>query len=103
MSALGEAMRRRARTDRNQTEIVEALRAAGASVYSLAAVGDGIPDLLVGHAGKTALVEIKDGEQPPSKRQLTPDQLDWHAAWRGGTLAVVCDVESALRVLKVMV
>ena len=95
-------MRRRARTDRNQTEIVEALRAAGASVYSLAAVGDGIPDLLVGHAGKTALVEIKDGEQPPSKRQLTPDQLKWHGEWNGGTLAVVCDVESALRVLKVM-
>jgi len=102
VSALGEAVRRRARTDRNQTEIVEALRAAGASVYSLAAVGDGIPDLLCGFRGKTALIEVKDSQQPPSKRQLTPDQLDWHGSWRGGTLAVVCDVESALRVLKVM-
>ena len=80
MSALGEAMRRRARTDRNQTEIVEALRAAGASVYSLAAVGDGIPDLLCGFRGKTALIEVKDSQQPPSKRQLTPDQLEWHGS-----------------------
>lgn len=102
LSSLGEAVRRRARIDANQPEIVAALRAAGATVISLAACGDGIPDLLCGFRGKTALIEVKDSQQPPSKRQLTPDQLDWHAAWRGGTLAVVCDVESALRVLKVM-
>ena len=102
MSEVGEAMRRRARTDRNQTEIVAALRAAGASVYSLAAVGQGIPDLLVGYAGRTALVEVKDGSKPPSARQLTPDQQQWHQTWTGGTLAVVPDVEAALRVLAVM-
>ena len=102
MSEVGEAMRRRARIDANQPEIVAALRAAGATVISLAACGDGIPDLLCGFRGKTALIEVKDSQQPPSKRQLTPDQLDWHGSWRGGTLAVVCDVESALRVLKAM-
>lgn len=41
-------MRRAARTDANQTAIVEALRKCGASVQSLAAVGKGVPDLLVG-------------------------------------------------------
>ena len=95
-------MRRRAKVDKNQVAIVEALRRCGASVTSLAEVGRGVPDLLVGHAGKTALMEVKNSDLPPSARGLTLDQQIWHAEWRGGTLAVVCDVESALRVLKVM-
>ena len=95
-------MRRRAKVDKNQAEIVAAMRQRGASVTSMAELGKGVPDLLVGHAGRTALVEIKDGSLPPSARGLTIDQQIWHAEWRGGTLAVVCDVESALRVLKVM-
>jgi hypothetical protein len=61
-----------------------------------------VPDLLVGYNNKTALIEVKDGSKPPSARQLTPDQQEWHRKWNGGTLAVVCDVESALRVLSVM-
>ena len=81
---------------------MSALRSCGATVHSLATVGDGCPDLLVGWRGMTILFEVKDGSKPPSKRRLTQEQVDWHAAWRGGTLAVVCDVESALRVLKVM-
>lgn len=81
---------------------MSALRSCGAVVHSLASVGDGCPDLLVGWRGMTILFEVKDGSKPPSKRRLTQEQVDWHAAWRGGTLAVVCDVESALRVLKVM-
>jgi hypothetical protein len=28
--------------------------------------------------------------------------MKWHGQWKGGTLAVVCDVESALRVLGVI-
>lgn len=95
-------MRRAAKVDANQPAIVQALRNAGASVQSLAAIGDGCPDLLVGYASKTALLEIKDGSKVPSARGLTPDQLDWHANWHGGTLAVVMDVEGALRVLGVM-
>lgn len=95
-------MRRAAKIDGNQTAIVAALRAAGASVQSLAAVGDGVPDLLVGFRGQTLLVEVKDSSQPPNKRKLTPDQLEWHGAWRGGPLAVVDGVEAALRVLGVV-
>lgn len=94
-------MRRRAKVDANHAEIVRALRKAGATVQSLAEIGDGCPDLLVGLAGKTVLIEVKDSAQPPSKRQLTDDQLRWHGAWNGGTLAIVCDVESALRALEV--
>ena len=93
---------RAAKIDANQPAIVAALRKAGATVQSLASVGNGVPDLLVGIAGKTMLMEIKDGAKPPSARRLTPDQLEWHAAWRGGTLAVVDSPEAALRALGVM-
>jgi hypothetical protein len=102
MQSQGMLMRRAAKIDANQPQIVEALRKAGATVHSLAAVGNGIPDLLVGYANKTALLEVKDGRQPPSARQLTPDQQQWHQTWTGGTVAIVPDVQAALRVLKLM-
>ena len=88
-------MRRAARTDSNQEEIVKALRAVGASVESLAAVGHGVPDLLVGYQGKTILMEVKDGEKPPSQRKLTPDQGKWHYEWNGGKVYIVDSVQSA--------
>lgn len=95
-------MRRAAKIDANQPEIVNALRRAGATVQSLAAVGAGCPDLLVGYANKTALIEVKDGSKVNSAQKLRPMQSDWHGNWTGGMLAVVNDVEGALRVLNVM-
>ena len=88
-----------AKVDANQTQVVSALRAAGAMVQSLATIGDGCPDLLVGHRGVTILMEVKDGKKPPSARRLTPDQLEWHGKWNGGTLCVVDGAEAALRVI----
>ena len=95
-------MRRAAKIDSNQTAVVSALRAAGATVQSLAAVGAGVPDLLIGFRGQTLLVEVKDGAKAPSARRLTPDQLEWHGKWQGGSLAVVDGPEAALRVLGVI-
>lgn len=95
-------MRRAAKIDANQTQVVEALRAAGATVQSLAAVGQGVPDLLVGFQSKTLLMEVKDGRKPPSQRQLTEDQLKWHGAWRGGPVAIVDGPDAALRMLGVL-
>lgn len=92
-------MRRAAKVDANHAEIVGALRKAGATVVSLAAVGHGVPDLLVGHHGQTMLMEIKDGRKRPSERHLTPDQEKFFAEWRGGALAVVDSVDAALRML----
>ena len=92
-------MRRAAKVDANQEQIVQALRACGATVQSLANVGKGVPDLLVGYQGKTLLLEVKDGRLAPSARRLTEDQLVWHGAWRGGPLAVVDGVDAALRAL----
>ena len=95
-------MRRAAKIDANHVQVVLALEAAGATVQSLAAVGQGVPDLLVGFQGKTLLMEIKDGKKPPSHRKLTEQQLAWHGSWRGGPLAVVDGPEAALRMLGVL-
>lgn len=101
-------MRRAARIDANQPEIVAALRKAGATVTSLAAVGQGVPDLLVGWQSRTGdrelvLMEVKDGAKPPSRRRLTEDQQEWHAEWRGRPVAIVESVEDALAVIGVEV
>jgi len=68
----------RSKTDTNQTRIVEALRAAGCFVQSLASVGKGCPDLAVGADDRWMLLEVKDGSKPPSGRKLTDDEIKWH-------------------------
>lgn len=89
-------MRSRPRTDATQSEIVAALRSVGASVQSLASVGAGVPDLLVGLRGVTLLIECKDGSLPPSRRRLTPEQEAWHAAWSGAPVWVITSADEAL-------
>jgi hypothetical protein len=89
-------MRRAARVDRNQAEIAAALRTVGATVQSLAAIGEGVPDLLVGFRRQTYLLEVKDGTKRPSERELTADQIAWHLEWNGGPCTVVNSVDEAL-------
>ena len=88
-------MRRAAKVDANQADIVAALRMAGATVQPLHAVGKGCPDLLVGYQRVNYLLEVKDGSKVPSAQKLTEDQVEWHELWRGRS-AVVNDVKSAL-------
>lgn len=68
-----------AKTDRNQKDIVDALRKAGFSVQCLSAVGKGFPDLLVGFDFENYLIEVKDG----LKAKLNDDQVIWHNKWNG--------------------
>ena len=80
------------RTDANQTAMIEALRGIGAFVQSLAAIGCGCPDLLVGYRGKWMLIEAKNGENIPSKRKLTDDESRWHkSAERGGAKIIIAE------------
>ena len=76
-------MRKHGRTDLVHGDIVVALRQIGCSVQSLAAVGDGCPDLLIGYRGRNMLLEVK---QP--KGQLTPAQEIWLAVWHGSATVV---------------
>lgn len=76
------------RVDANQPEIVKAYRDLGFSVYSCAPMGKGFPDLVVGIHGITDLVEVKDGDKPPSGRKLTPDQVTFFNDWKGSVRVV---------------
>ena len=90
-------MRRRAKVDVNQSEIVSALRAVGVFVQPLHMVGQGVPDLLAIRQGVVYLLEIKDGSKPASARKLTTDESRWHACAfaHGYKVAIVCDVQEA--------
>lgn len=92
------------RTDSNHAEITLAFRGQGASVFSLHAVGDGCPDLLVGFAGVTALVEVKKpfGPKGGGGGKLTDDQLDFRARWRGAPVHVVRTLEDVGRLLDLL-
>ena len=94
-------MRRAARVDHNQREVVAALRGAGATVQLLHAVGEGCPDLLVGYKGLNMLLEVKDGGKPPSAQKLTPQQEIWHRDWLGHRV-VVNSPEAALAAIGVI-
>lgn len=73
--------------DGNQAEIIADLRRIpGCSVAVLSAVGGGIPDLLIGYRGANFLVELKDPMQPKHRHELTPEQQEFHAKWRGQIL-----------------
>lgn len=91
-------MRRAARTDANQAEIIAALRKAGAGVVDMSAVGEGCPDLLASYRGEWFLIEVKSDKQPPSRRKLRPTQRDWHAQ-HSAKVHVVKDVDEALRAI----
>ena len=86
------------RIDANQNSVVKALRAKGATVR-IVSLGDGLPDLLVGYKGVTALLECKDGDKFPSHRKLTPAEQKFFDEWTGGLLVIVNSVEEALDVL----
>lgn len=88
-------MRRAARIDDNQQIIVAALRAVGASVQSLAAVGKGCPDLAVAYRGVNYFLEVKDGSKPASRQVLTTAEAAWHQRWKG-PVAVVSSISEAL-------
>jgi hypothetical protein len=66
------------KVDLNHSTIVDALRASGVSVQSLAEVGGGCPDLLCAVNGLNFLIEVKSGNELLNAKQKT-----WHREWRG--------------------
>lgn len=81
-------MRRAARIDANQPEIIRTLEEMGCTVQDLSRVGEGCPDILVGVCGRNILMEIKDGSRVASERKLNKRQREWFANWRGQRMVV---------------
>jgi Holliday junction resolvase len=92
-------MRRAARTDENQVEIVQAFRRMGYSVKPTHQVGDGFPDIVIGKNNMNTLIEIKDGKKPPSARKLTPDEVEFHKKWRG-RVEIIESIDDAIKLDK---
>lgn len=87
---------RAAKIDANQTQVVSALKAAGATVQSLARIGNGCPDLLAAKDGRMWLFEVKHG-----KGKTNDLQKRWHIEWNA-PVHVVYGPEEALKVLGVL-
>ena len=93
-------MRRAAKVDDNHLSICNALKAIGFSVLSLAVIGRGCPDIVVGAYGKNFLFEIKDGSKPECKRKLTDDEVRWHQAWKGQVHVIMTFEEAVAIIMK---
>jgi hypothetical protein len=85
--------KRRAKRDRNESELVKAIRHCGGQWLPLN-VKDG-PDGVIGHAGRTLLAEVKT---PTGK--LKEGQAEFHKGWRGGTIHVLRTVDDVLALLR---
>jgi len=94
-------VRRAARRDDGEREIIDALRKAGAYVKQVN--DEGLADLLVWHGGRTLILEVKDGRKPPSARKLTEAEQKFHNEWPGDNLFIVKSVEEALAVIQAWV
>ena len=88
---------RRHKVDTNQQAIIEALKAAGASVLDLSGVGVGCPDILCGYRGINILMEIKNPTGLGNR--LTPAEREFMDNWRGQA-GVVSSIEEALTLLE---
>ena len=91
-------MRRAARRDASEDQIVSAMQACGAYVTKINDAGRF--DLLCWYRGHTLLLEVKDGKKPPSAQKLTPAEEKFHREWPGDNLHIVNSVDSALAILK---
>ena len=91
-------MRRAARRDANEGDIIKAMRAEGAYVKQIN--DEGLFDLLVSYRGETLMVEVKDGAKPPSARRLTDAEQKFHDEWPGSDLYIVNSVEEAIALLR---
>lgn len=82
--------------DGNHDAVVKGLRDFGATVLSLAGVGNGCGDLLVAYRGTICVLEIKD---PDSSRgtKLSKAEAEFIAEWPRAY--VVTSAEEAIRVV----
>ena len=73
--------------DKSESDIVKALRAAGASVY----LTDLPSDALCGYRGVNHILEFKTGNRP-----LNDNQQKFQEEWRGAPMTILRSGEQAL-------
>ena len=77
-------MRRKARIDQNQNEVVRQLRnIPGVTVRITSMVGEGFADFVIGYKKRNFLIELKNSKNIPSKKKLTPEEEKFFQAWTG--------------------
>jgi hypothetical protein len=90
-------MRFALRVDANQSQVISALEAAGATVE---VIGKPV-DLLVGFRGRFFLMEVKDGGKKKSAQKKTALQERVFSKFEGCPISLVDGPEAALRALNV--
>ncbi|MCR4375626.1 MAG: hypothetical protein NUW22_12335 [Acidobacteria bacterium] len=88
-------MRRSGRVDANHGAVAEFFRAHGCEVESLAPMGRGVPDLLVGWCKNVALVEVK-----VERGHATPDQAKFMARFPVWIVRTDADAREVVACLK---
>ena len=83
------------RKDANHNAVADYLLGIGWSFLDTSALGRGFPDGVAGCLGFACLVEIKDGDKPPSKRKLTDDEIRVRALWRGPYIVATSPEDAA--------
>ena len=91
-------MRRNARVDDNQKQIVKAFRKLGASVLITSQLKNCF-DILVGYNGINYICEIKDGMKPPSQRKLTEGEEAFRRDWKGGKYHIIESVNDVINLI----
>ena len=94
-------MRRAAKVDSNQSEIVSALRKVGAAVVITSQLKNAF-DLLVMYRKRIYIVEVKDGSLPPSARKLTDGEMKCKKLVEsvGVKYHIITSVDEALKMVK---
>ena len=97
-------MRRAARRDANEPEIIAALTALGAHVEQLSQ--DGVPDLLISYRRRLYLMEVIGPAKAKRYRNsggLTPAQERWHSHYHdfaSPSIFIAYNVSEAVRMIR---
>lgn len=82
-------MRRDAKVDTNQPEIVKLFRKLGWSVLIISQLKN-CADIIVSKNKRTIIIEIKDGSLVPSRQRLTEGEEKFMKSWQGEYRIVNC-------------
>jgi hypothetical protein len=91
------------RRDANHKDVGDLLRSLGWSVLDLADHGEGVPDYAVAKDGWAALLEVKDGDKPPSKRKLTEAEQRVKDNWQGPYIVATSPSEAVAELALAMI